>query len=69
MAALLALLALILGGIAEAGVLSFIVLLILLAVALSAGLLLGGLASGDRVALAMTSTKRQMGIAIAHSGD
>jgi multisubunit Na+/H+ antiporter MnhF subunit len=42
-----------LGGIAEAGVLSFIV-----------GHLLGGPAFGDRVALAMTSAKRQMWIAM-----
>jgi hypothetical protein len=49
-----------LGGIAEAGVLSFIVLLILTAVALAAGHLLGRPAFGDRVALAMTSVKRQM---------
>lgn len=50
---------------AEAGdVLSFTVLLILTVVALSAGHLLGGPAFGDRVALAMTSAKHQMWIAM-----
>ncbi|MFZ0346039.1 MAG: hypothetical protein WAL24_12860 [Nitrososphaeraceae archaeon] len=46
------------GGIADAGVLS------LTAVALAAGHLLGGPAFGDRIALAMTSTKCQMWIAM-----
>lgn len=63
LAALLALLFLNLGGIAEAGVLSFIVLLVLTALALAAGHLLGGPAFGDRVALAMASAQRQMAIA------
>jgi bile acid:Na+ symporter, BASS family len=44
-------------------VLSFIVLLVLTAVALAAGHLLGGPALGDRAALAMASAKRQMAIA------
>jgi multisubunit Na+/H+ antiporter MnhF subunit len=47
-----------LAGIADAGVLS------LTAVALGAGHLLDGPAFGDRIALAMTSTKRQMWIAM-----
>jgi bile acid:Na+ symporter, BASS family len=63
MAALLALLGLNLGGIAEAGVLSFIVLFVLTAVALVAGHLLGGPALGDRAALAMASAQRQIAIA------
>jgi BASS family bile acid:Na+ symporter len=64
LAALLALLALNLGGIAEAGVLSFIVLLVLTAVALAAGHLLGGPALGDRASLAMASSQRQIAIAM-----
>ena len=48
----------------EAVVLSFTVLLILTVVALSAGHLLGGPAFGDSVALAMTSAKRQVWIAM-----
>lgn len=63
LAALLALLVLNLGGIAEAGVLSFVVLFVLTAVSLAAGHLLGGPAFGDRVALAMASAQRQMAIA------
>jgi hypothetical protein len=47
---------------AEAGVLSFTVLLILTVVALSTGHLLGGPAFGGRVALAMKSAKRQVWI-------
>lgn len=54
---------------AEAGdVLSFTVLLILTGVALSAGHLLGRLAFGDRVVLAMTSAKRQVWIAMLIAG-
>lgn len=50
---------------AEAGdVLSFTVLLILTVVALSAGHLLGEPEFGDRVALAMTSAKHQVWIAM-----
>jgi bile acid:Na+ symporter, BASS family len=63
MAALLALLVLNLGGIAEVGVFSFIVLFVLTVVSLAAGHLLGGPAFGDRVALAMAASSRQMGIA------
>ena len=53
---------------AEVGVLSSTVLLILTVVALSAGHLLGGSAFGDPVALAMTSAKRQMSIAMLIAG-
>jgi len=60
---LLALLVLNLGGFAKAGVLSLIVVLVLAAVALVAGHLLGGPALGDRTALTMASTQRQMAIA------
>jgi BASS family bile acid:Na+ symporter len=63
MAALLALLVLNLVSIAEAGVLSYIVLFVLAAVSLAAGLWLGQPAFGDRVALAMSASSRQMGIA------
>jgi bile acid:Na+ symporter, BASS family len=63
MAALLALLVLNLNGIMEAGVLSYIVIFVLAAVSLAAGHLLGGPAFGDRAALAMASSQRQMGIA------
>jgi BASS family bile acid:Na+ symporter len=63
LAALLALLVLNLGGIAEVGVFSFIVLFVLTVVSLAAGHLLGGPAFGDRVALAMASAQRQMAIA------
>jgi BASS family bile acid:Na+ symporter len=63
MAALLALLVLNLVGIAEAGVLSFIVLGALTAVGLAAGHLLGGPALVERAALAIASTQRQMAIA------
>jgi BASS family bile acid:Na+ symporter len=62
-AALLALLVLNLNGIMEAGLLSFIVILVLAAVSLAAGHLLGGPAFGDRVALALAASSRQMGIA------
>ena len=62
-AALLALLALNLGGIAEAGLLSFIVLLFLTVSALAAGHFLGGSAVGDRAALAMAAAQRQTAIA------
>jgi BASS family bile acid:Na+ symporter len=63
MAALLALLVLNLNSIMEAGVLSYIVIFVLAAVSLAAGHLLGGPAFGDRAALAMASSQRQMGIA------
>ena len=62
-AALLALLALNLGGIAEAGLLSIIVLSFLTASALAAGHFLGGSAVGDRAALAMAAAQRQTAIA------
>ena len=48
--------------------LSFTVLLILTVVALCAGHLLGGPAFGDCVALAMTSAKHQMWIAMLIAG-
>jgi bile acid:Na+ symporter, BASS family len=60
---LLALLVLNLGGIAEVGVFSFIVLFVLTVVSLAPGHSLGGPAFGDRVALAMASAQRQMAIA------
>ena len=61
--ALLALLVLNLNGIMEAGVLSFIVIFVLAAASLAAGHLLGGPAFGDRVALALAASSRQMAIA------
>lgn len=63
-AALLGLLLLNLSGIMEAGVLSFVVIFVLVAVSLAAGHLLGGPAFGDRVALALAASSRQMGIAM-----
>lgn len=62
-AALLALLVLNLNGMMEAGVLSYIVIFVLAAVSLAAGHLLGGPAFGDRAALALAASSRQMGIA------
>jgi bile acid:Na+ symporter, BASS family len=62
-AILLALLALNLDGIMEAGLLSFIVLSFLTASALAAGHFLGGSAIGDRAALAMAAAQRQTAIA------
>jgi len=52
-----------LGGIAEVGVLSYIVLFVLTAVSLAAGHWLGEPAFGDRLAQAMAASSRQMGIA------
>jgi bile acid:Na+ symporter, BASS family len=62
LATLLALLALNLGGIAEAGLLSIIVLFVLSASALTTGHLLGGPALGERAARAIASAQRQMAL-------
>jgi len=63
MGSLLVLLILNFDGIIEMGILSLIVLLILTAVALIFGHLLGGPALGDRAALAIAASQRQMAIA------
>jgi bile acid:Na+ symporter, BASS family len=63
MLGMLSLFALNIGGVVEAGVLSLVVILILTVIALGAGHLLGGPAFGDRAALAIATTQRQMAIA------